>query len=72
MIDVLPWQHPDATELTKTEFDKLVRTGQFADGPVLSAYGDGYGDPYNPDRQAGGTLKDGRIVWTWVKGAVCK
>lgn len=50
--------------LPKDEFDELVKSKQFSDGPFLSAFGDGYGEPYNPNRQAFGTLKDGRKVFT--------
>ena len=43
-------------------FDRLAREKQFADGPHISTFGDGPGDPYNPTRRVFGTLKDGRKV----------
>lgn len=51
-------------QLTKVEFNKLCRNGAFEDGPFSDSFGDGYGEPYNPWRQAFGRLKDGRVVWT--------
>lgn len=44
------------------EFDRLARANEFAEGPEISQYGDGYGDPYMPNREVLGTLKDGRRV----------
>lgn len=49
--------------IEKREFDELVRNKQFVEGPFKDAIGDGYGDPYNPNRQAFGTLKDGRVIY---------
>lgn len=69
---VAPWNNPQAVELSKAELDKLLDAGEFVDGPFLSTFGNGYGEPYNPNRQAGGTLKDGRIVWAWVRGPKSK
>lgn len=44
------------------EFDRLARAGEFADGPHVSTFGDGPGEPYNPVRRVFGTLVDGREV----------
>jgi hypothetical protein len=49
--------------LTKEEFDSLFREKQFDDGPYKDNFGNGNGEPYNPNRQAFGKLKDGRIVY---------
>ena len=49
--------------LSRGEFDRLCEDGQFSDGPFKSGFGDGHGEPYNPYRQAFGTLKDGRVVY---------
>lgn len=62
------WDDPKAEEVSKGELDRMVDSDQFETGPYLNTFGDGYGEPYNPNRQAGGTLKDGRVVWAWVKG----
>lgn len=43
-------------------FDEAARGGSFEDGPFVSTFGDGYGQPYTPDRTVWGTLKDGRQV----------
>jgi len=48
--------------LKRAEFDQLVDDG-FVDGPFRDTFGDGYGEPYNPHRQAFGMLKDGRGVY---------
>lgn len=55
----------EAVLLTKKAFDELYYAGAFAEGegPHKDNFGSGYGEPYNPDRQAFGTLKDGRIVY---------
>lgn len=44
------------------EFDRLARDKQFADGPHISTFGEGYGEPYDMARRVFGTLKDGRKV----------
>ncbi len=44
------------------EFDDLARRGEFQEGPFISGFGDGYGEPYCPTRRVWGTLKDGRRV----------
>jgi hypothetical protein len=49
--------------VTRAEFDKMVSKKQFVDGPFRETFGDGYGESYNPDRQAFGKLKDGRGVY---------
>jgi hypothetical protein len=49
--------------LPKSEFDALARSGSFAVGPYRDTFGDGPGEPYIPDRQAFGELKDGRCVY---------
>jgi hypothetical protein len=43
-------------------FDDLCRRKQFSDGPHVSTFGDGPGEPYMPVRRVWGTLKDGRKV----------
>lgn len=49
--------------VTQLAFDAHFDAGDFADGPFRDSFGDGYGEPYNPYRQAFGTLKDGRGVY---------
>lgn len=53
----------DAVLLTKAAFDKKASDGEFADGPFRDSFGDGYGEPYNPFRQAFGKLKNGMLVF---------
>lgn len=50
-------------QITKREFDFYVNKGQFKDGPFRETFGDGDYEPYNPYRQAFGTLKDGTGVY---------
>jgi hypothetical protein len=50
-----------------SEFDALVRAGEFANGPHVSTFGDGQGEPYNPFRDVWGTLRDGRKVRSETK-----
>lgn len=50
--------------ISKEEFDNLAKSDEFEDGPHMEGFGDGYGHPYNPWRQAFGKLKDGRLVFT--------
>ena len=45
------------------EFDDLARAGGFEEGPFVSNFGDGYGEPYMPVRIVCGTLKGGEEVW---------
>lgn len=52
----------DHIELTREDFDALALRKLFADGPWKDTFGDGYGEPYNPNRWLFGTLKDGRRV----------
>ena len=49
--------------LKKKQFDKLARKKQFKSGPMVDTFGDAYGEPYNPYRQAFGILKDGKGVF---------
>ena len=49
-------------KLTKAEFDRLGKAGKITDAKI-SSFGDGYGEPYNPNRLIWGYL-DGEIVWT--------
>lgn len=55
-------------QMAKAEFDTACRAGQFAEGPVVDSFGDGPGEPYNPNRQAWGKLTTGGWVWAWVRG----
>ena len=50
-------------EITKAEFDSHGESEAFAVGPYIETWGDGYGEPYNPYRQAFGKLRDGRVVY---------
>ena len=59
----------DAKEIQRSEFDALARTGAFIDGPWVSSFGDGYGEPYVPlkNRTVWGMLPDGAV---FAKGEV--
>jgi len=52
-----------ATLMKKEDFDNLFRSKKFADGPHLEGFGDGYGHPYNPHKQAFGKLDNGKVVF---------
>ena len=52
-----------ARKISKKEFDKLALAGDFDDGPHRDTFGDGYGEPYYPYRQAFGTLNPGDGVY---------
>lgn len=52
-----------AVQLPKAEFDRLAKAVGFIEGPFRDTFGDGYGEPYNPNRQAFGRLRDGRLVF---------
>lgn len=54
-------------EITKDEFDKAALNKEFQRGPVISTFGDHEGDPYRPNRQAFGIMKNGRKVRAWVR-----
>jgi len=47
----------------KEEFDRHCFNNDFSNGPRKDTFGDGYGEPYNPNRQAFGTLKGGLVVF---------
>lgn len=49
--------------MTKKEFNGLTREAKFKAGPFRDNFGDGYGEPYNPYRQAFGVLEDGKGVF---------
>ena len=49
--------------IPKEQFDKMAEAGEFEVGPFKESFGDGYGDPYNPNRQLFGRLNDGRLVY---------
>lgn len=49
--------------LEKEVFDSFSKRREFTDGPFKETFGDGYGEPYNPNRQAFGKLKNGNVVY---------
>lgn len=49
--------------LPKKEFDQHFKDNEFEDGPYRDNFGDGEYDPYSPNRQAFGKLKDGTFVF---------
>lgn len=49
------------------EFNKLASTAVWREGPVVSTFGDAYGQPYQPHRRVWGTLADGRRVESVIK-----
>jgi hypothetical protein len=59
-------------EIRKVEFDELCKQGAVDGEPMVSTFGDGEHDPYTPDRHAYAKLKDGRLVWAWVRGTKVK
>jgi hypothetical protein len=58
--------------VTKKEFDQFCKDGLVKGDPMVSTFGDDYGEPYNPNREAFATLKNGRRVWAWVIGPKSK
>jgi hypothetical protein len=44
------------------EFDDLARKQQFQLGPFISDFGEGYGEPYTPDKNVWGMLYGGRKI----------
>jgi hypothetical protein len=51
------------TLLTKKAFNTLCRAESFNDGPYKDTFGEGYGEPYNPWRQAFGKTKKGLLIY---------
>jgi len=49
--------------VTREEFDSYLGNNDFLEGPFKDSFGDGYGEPYNPDRQAFGKLKSDLVVY---------
>lgn len=49
--------------LSKADFDSLCKKSAFRDGPKIDCFGDGYGEPYNPWRQAFGILSNDIFVY---------
>jgi hypothetical protein len=50
-------QRCDTPELiARQEFDRLLDAEEFTDGPFSETFGSGYGEPYNPRRQAFGMV----------------
>jgi hypothetical protein len=45
-------EHPEL--IARQKFDKMVDAEEFTDGPFCETFGSGYGEPYNPRRQAFG------------------
>ena len=52
-----------ATLLERKDFDDHYKNKKFSDGPYKDGFGDGYGEPYNPNRQGFGKLKSGLVVY---------
>ena len=53
---------PEYEQVSIADFDTLARKKKFSDGPHISTFGDGYGEPYQPERPVWGQLKDGRKI----------
>jgi hypothetical protein len=51
------------TKLSQKEFDEHAKEKNFEEGPLIETFGDGYGEPYNPNRLVFGTLKGGEKVY---------
>lgn len=56
-----------ARYVTRKEFDAMCKQKVFVCGPAIDTFGDGYGEPYNPVRQAFGGLENGECVFTDVR-----
>ena len=52
-----------AALIIKKDFDLHYKNKEFLDGPFTDTFGDCYGEPYNPNRQAFGKLKIGKVVY---------
>ena len=53
----------EVRKINKEDFYSVFIKDKFIDGPFLESFGDGYGDVYNPHRQAFGKLDNLRIVY---------
>ena len=53
----------EATLITKKEFDDHYNKRKFLEGPFKDNFGDDYGEPYNPNRQAFGKLDSGLVIY---------
>ncbi len=51
----------------KPEFDQMCDDKEWESEPRIDSFGDGYGEPYNPNRAIFGILKEGRRVYTNTK-----
>ena len=58
--------------IKKEELDSYILKKEFLDGPYIDSFGDGYGEPYNPNRQAFGKLKNDLIVYCELSKDYCK
>lgn len=71
-LSMLPWcleqgikdVNKEVEWMPKEMFDKRAVDCEFEVGPFKDSFGDGYGDPYNPNRQIWGKLKNGKFVRT--------
>lgn len=52
-------------EISRRRFNEGVRDDTIKDA-TMESFGDGYGEPYTPNRRAWGTM-DGTLVWAWVR-----
>lgn len=52
-----------ATLVKKEDFDFRTKRNLCSDGPYMDRFGDSYGEPYNPERQAFGKLRNGKIIY---------
>jgi hypothetical protein len=58
---------PEGKKILIKEFDKLCKEKKFKEGPFIETFGDGYGEPYNPNRYVKGVLKNNKKVWSVKK-----
>lgn len=54
--------------IQKEDFDNHFRRRDLAEGPFKDMFGDRDGEPYNPNRQAFGKLKGGKVVYSELSG----
>ena len=62
----------EALLIKKEELNSHVLQKEFLDGPYMNSFGDGYGEPYNQNRQAFGKLKNDLIVYCELSEYYCE
>ena len=67
VVDLYQFERDTFEWLDRAEFDRLVDESEWDQQPRMGTFGNGYGEPYRPNKPIFGILTGGRRVRTNTK-----